>query len=66
MLLTVLEDVVILRAGHGSPLTRFTFSEFNSEPKRKFELIGEGGRFAMEMVGLSMRAKPFKLIKHSA
>ena len=66
VLLTVLEDVVILRAGHGSPLTRFTFSEFNSEPKRKFELIGEGGRFAMEMVGLSMRAKPFKLIKHSA
>ena len=66
VLLTVLEDVVTLRAGRGSPLKRFTFSEFNSEPKRKFELIGEGGRFAMEMVGLSMRAKPFKLIKHSA
>ena len=60
MPLTVLENVVTLRACRGSPLKRFTFSEINSEPKRKFELIGEGGRFDMEMVGLSKCAKPFK------
>ena len=58
----ILKDVVALRAGNGSPLTVFTFSQFRRWPeKSKVELIGRDGSFNMESIVLPKTAGPFAL-----
>jgi hypothetical protein len=56
-LISILKDIVTLRAECGSPLKEFTFSEFNLGSQ--FELIGANGSFTMERIVLV--AKKFKL-----
>ena len=58
-LIPVLEQVVTLRAGCGSPLERFTLSSI--EFGRKLELIGSQGGFVVEMDCMDKNAKPFRL-----
>ena len=58
-LVPVLKEVVILRAVHGYPLERFTFSSI--ELGRKRELIGSHGGFLAEMDSLDEGTKPFRL-----
>ena len=47
-LIPILEDIVTLRAAHGSPLKGFSFFYFWSEPGSKTELIGGDQSFTME------------------
>jgi hypothetical protein len=58
-LIPLFRELVILRAMGGSPLKQFTLFDF--EHRRKFELIGGHGSFAVEKVVLDEDSEPFRL-----
>jgi len=60
-LISILKDIVALRAECGSPLKDFTFYKFWPEPGRRFELVGRDGSFTMEKIVLPQGAISFKL-----
>jgi len=63
-LVSLLMDIVILRAKLGSPFMDFTFSEFSSEqfkPGSLFKLIWTNERFSMKKSVLPEEAKKFDL-----
>jgi len=61
-LIPILNEVVVLRAACGSPLKRFTFSQFWPKPGSQFELIGRDGSFNMEQTVLADGTEPFEFV----
>jgi hypothetical protein len=59
--LLVLKDVATLRAMGGSPLKRFTFSQFWPGHGRRFELIKRDRSFGMRKFALPMGTRPLEL-----
>jgi len=67
-LISILKDIVTLRAECGSPLKEFTFSKFRRsewtfrlKPGTQLELIGRNRRFTMEKFVLPKEVKEFQL-----
>jgi hypothetical protein len=60
-LISILKDIVTLRAKCGFPLNHFTFSVFRSKPGSQFEVVGTNGSFMMERIDLPDEAKEFEL-----
>jgi hypothetical protein len=60
-LISILKDIVTLRAEFGSPLKDFTLSEFWPKPGRLFKLVGMNGGFTMEKIDLPDEAKGFEM-----
>jgi hypothetical protein len=60
-LISILKDIVTLRAELASPLKSFTFSMFRPKPGSLFELVRTNGSFMIERIDLPDEARKFEL-----